>query len=146
MALEIQLCLAMRVAEVGVICAKDVLPQCSVLAGLSGANNLARIIIHDVALQYGYGLPQVPLRTYIDDLAQFCAGPSERFVEHLVSQAGVDLAKGLRKFGFEVSSKSVVFASSTAFGPENRPQPSPRRCPDYPGPQSHGRWRRFRTR
>ena len=35
-------------------------------------------------------------------------------MEHLVSKAGVDLAAGLGKLGFEVSSKSVVFSSSPA--------------------------------
>ena len=110
MALNVLACLALRTLKSNSGAAKELQAYRSIVAGLGEACNLARIIIYKVCEDYTAQFPSVPLKTFVDDMAQFTHGPSYQVARDAML-AGRALAVGIMSEGFVISKKSQLLTN-----------------------------------
>ena len=108
--LSVLACLALRTLKSNSGSARELQAYRSIVAGLGEACNLARIIIYKVCEDYTTQFPSVPLKTFLDDMAQFAHGPAYEVARQAMLAARA-LAVGITNEGFVISKKSQLLTN-----------------------------------
>ena len=78
--LNLLLCLAPRVLVADQACSRPISPWRSILAGPTDANDMARMVIHDVCEKVSIVSPNALLATFVDDASLLHTGSDEEVV------------------------------------------------------------------
>ena len=111
LALNVTISLAHRTLKTQGGATREVQPFRSIIPGLGEANNLARMVIYDICEAYSMQHASVPLKTFVDDMAQYTQGETFEVATQAMDAAKA-LATGLQSAGFVVSKKSQLLTNS----------------------------------